>query len=129
MSTRSGAASGIASRVSGPASPGKDTDPADSGPQLRDPLTARPVPGSTRCPFCHAACAADADAQVCADCLSRHHTGCWDEGGGCASCRGQRSLGLRQENPEATIYGGAIDAWLRLGLIYNGSLTDRKSVV
>lgn len=112
------------SRIDDRPSPSKPSDgEPHAGARPREPLTARPVPGSTRCPYCHAACAADADAQVCADCLSRHHPGCWEEASGCASCRGRRSLGLRQEEPEATIYGGAIDAWLRLGLVYNGALT------
>ncbi|MBX3466692.1 MAG: hypothetical protein KF878_07330 [Planctomycetes bacterium] len=40
----------------------------------------------TRCPFCHAPCAAEDDNVVCNGCLARHHRACWDEGAGCATC-------------------------------------------
>lgn len=47
-----------------------------------------------RCPYCHDACGPDdARAVVCQQCLSRHHDGCWREGGGrCASCSSARAL-------------------------------------
>ncbi len=48
----------------------------------RGPLTASP----TRCPYCHDACAPEADVRVCAGCLARHHAACWGEGQACASC-------------------------------------------
>lgn len=48
----------------------------------------------TRCPYCHEGCAPeDPRAIVCQACLSRHHDGCWREGGArCASCGKARAL-------------------------------------
>ncbi|MCO5172431.1 MAG: hypothetical protein M9894_39540 [Planctomycetes bacterium] len=45
-----------------------------------------------RCPFCRDD-VGRADSVVCADCLTRHHRGCWSEGGErCGSCQGARKL-------------------------------------
>jgi hypothetical protein len=48
----------------------------------------------TRCPYCHEGCEPeDPRAIVCQACLSRHHDGCWREGGSkCASCGKTRAL-------------------------------------
>lgn len=45
----------------------------------------------TRCPFCHDDAAADGTV-ACAECLARHHSACWDEGGRCAACGVERRL-------------------------------------
>lgn len=45
-----------------------------------------------RCPFCRDD-VGRADSVVCADCLTRHHEGCWGESGErCGSCQGPRKL-------------------------------------
>ncbi|MBX3465734.1 MAG: hypothetical protein KF878_02410 [Planctomycetes bacterium] len=45
-----------------------------------------------RCPFCRDD-VGRTDSVVCADCLTRHHGGCWSEGGDrCGSCQGPRKL-------------------------------------
>jgi hypothetical protein len=46
------------------------------------------VAGSkVRCPFCHDDVqTGDPTWVACADCLARHHAGCWDEGRRCSSC-------------------------------------------
>lgn len=56
-----------------------------------------------RCPYCHDACSPeDAAAIVCQQCLSRHHGGCWREGGGrCASCSSTRAL--QPSPPQVTV--------------------------
>lgn len=41
----------------------------------------------TRCPFCHQSIAPEGEEWIaCAQCLGRHHTACWAEGGACAAC-------------------------------------------
>lgn len=45
----------------------------------------------SRCPWCHDECAPDGSV-VCQACLSRHHAGCWREGGKCASCGQTKAL-------------------------------------
>lgn len=41
----------------------------------------------TRCPFCHQSLAPEGEEWIaCAQCLGRHHTACWAEGGACAAC-------------------------------------------
>lgn len=90
-----------------------------------DGIQQRPRGGATRCPYCHDLCEAGQDACACADCLSRHHLGCWEEAGGCSSCRSvSRLLAASQEDAVETggTYGEVIDAWLRLGLAYNVGL-------
>lgn len=89
-----------------------------------DPISQRPRAGATRCPYCHEECAASAEACACGECLARHHPGCWDEGGGCGTCRSTLRLDVRPvEVVDRHGYTGVIDAWLRLGLVYNGGLT------
>jgi hypothetical protein len=88
------------------------------------PLASRPRPGMTRCPYCHDTCPAEGEVCVCAECLSRHHVRCWDEGKGCSSCRGTRRLEAAAAKPgaDAALYGPVIDAWLKLALVYNAGL-------
>lgn len=53
------------------------------------------VAGSpVRCPYCHSDCQPEDEAAiVCQRCLSRHHGGCWREGGGrCSSCSSTKAL-------------------------------------
>src|SRR5262245_37845120 len=103
----------------------------------RAAIEQRPRPGATRCPFCHEPCEADADACACAECLSRHHRSCWTEGAACASCGATARLELAaapssQTQPATSTtstaptdvygFGATIDAWLRLGLVYNAVL-------
>jgi hypothetical protein len=91
-----------------------------------DAIFRRPRPGATRCPYCHEECVASADACACGECLARHHPGCWDEGGGCGTCRGTLRMEVRPAAPLAVDqygYGEVIEAWLRLGLVYNAGLT------
>ncbi|MCO5165495.1 MAG: hypothetical protein M9894_03885 [Planctomycetes bacterium] len=59
-----------------------------------DDHTVTAARSPTRCPYCHDACGPDDPrATVCQGCLSRHHEGCWREGGDrCASCGGGRAL-------------------------------------
>lgn len=85
-------------------------------------IASRGRPGPTRCPFCHEECASAKDACACAECLARHHRGCWDESRGCASCRGTRLLELAKQPAEAPPYGAALDSWLKLGVLYNSGL-------
>jgi hypothetical protein len=88
-------------------------------------IQQRPRSGATRCPYCHDECEAGQEACACADCLSRHHLGCWDEAAGCSSCRSTNRLLASPETTESEAspaYGEVIDAWLKLGLIYNGGL-------
>lgn len=52
-----------------------------------------PKGGATRCPFCHDECDPSTDVVVCRECLSRHHEGCWREGGSaCSSCSATEAL-------------------------------------
>lgn len=44
-----------------------------------------------RCPFCHEDVAPEG-ATVCEGCLARHHVACWEEGGHCSSCSGDKPL-------------------------------------
>lgn len=54
----------------------------------------------TRCPYCHSSVeASEAEAIVCATCLSRHHRECWT--GECASCRATGALGRVEAGPVA----------------------------
>jgi hypothetical protein len=98
----------------------------------REPIRQRPRAGTTRCPFCHDECQASPQACVCAECLSRHHTRCWDEGQGCSSCRATQRLeapgGAQQEGSKAD-YNAVIEAWFKLGGIYNGGLVVLTLVV
>ena len=89
-----------------------------------DDVAARPRAGATRCPYCHETCEAAQDACACADCLSRHHRACWDEAGACGSCRGGQRLELAGARAASDPHGyaGVIEAWLRLGAVYNGAL-------
>lgn len=67
-----------------------------------------------RCPYCHDACGPDDPrAMVCQQCLSRHHAGCWSEGGGrCASCASTRAL---QPSAPALVVSPAELTLLRVG--------------
>lgn len=85
----------------------------------REPI-ARPRPGATRCPYCHEECEPGPDACACAECLSRHHRACWDEQGSCGSCRG--TARLEAAAPTRAGDSTVIDAWLKLGGVYNGGL-------
>lgn len=87
-------------------------------------VEARGRPGATRCPYCHEACEAADDACACAECLSRHHRACWEEAGSCGSCRATRRLEAVERVPSSDPYGyaGVVDAWIRLGAVYNGLL-------
>jgi hypothetical protein len=38
-----------------------------------------------RCPYCHDGVEPEG-AAACVECMARHHVGCWDEHGQCASC-------------------------------------------
>jgi len=53
-----------------------------------------PIGGAlpSRCPFCHASVASAEAFVACAGCLAKHHPACWDEGGTCAACGGERRL-------------------------------------
>ena len=64
----------------------------------RSDAEARHDPGTaTRCPFCHDSCTASEDVRVCSRCLTRHHTACWGEGHGCASCGASEPLARLSE--------------------------------
>jgi len=39
-----------------------------------------------RCPYCHDDIVGGAENYACHECLTWHHTGCWNEHGGCVSC-------------------------------------------
>lgn len=92
-------------------------------------IQQQPRAGATRCPFCHDECVAGQDACACADCLSRHHTACWEEASGCSSCRSANRLSATSSSDEVEVaaksdprYGEVLDAWLKLALVYNGGL-------
>lgn len=70
----------------------------------------------TRCPYCHADCSPDEPrVAVCQRCLSRHHSGCWREGGDrCASCGAGRALA---PSPQAVSVAPADLELLRRGLV------------
>lgn len=60
------------------------------------------VQGSpTRCPFCHDDVGLAQENAVCHDCLARHHSACWDEGGACANC-GSTARMERKGPPDLT---------------------------
>lgn len=80
-----------------------------------------PRGGPTRCPYCHEVCEATDDACACVSCLARHHRACWAEAGGCASCRATARLETSRVADDRG-YGEAIDAWLKLGIVYNAVL-------
>lgn len=62
------------------------------------------VSGLGRCPFCHDDVHVEAGAWVaCQQCLARHHTGCWAEGGRCAACGAARALDRRAGPRSAVI--------------------------
>jgi hypothetical protein len=68
--------------------------PTEVLPELpgKEPAKVSVARSPTRCPYCHDDCAPEG-AVVCEGCLSRHHAGCWREGGDhCASCQGTRAL-------------------------------------
>jgi len=44
-----------------------------------------------RCPYCHEDVARES-ADVCRDCLARHHGACWTEGTRCGSCGSEQVL-------------------------------------
>src|SRR5690606_31055691 len=73
---------------------------------------------------CHESCEALEDACACAACLSRHHRACWDEAGSCGSCRATKRLELAEAARAHDPYGyaGVVEAWVRLGAVYNGLL-------
>jgi hypothetical protein len=48
-----------------------------------------------RCPYCHDHVEAE-ESLVCQGCLARHHSGCWEEHGTCASCGEGVALGPRE---------------------------------
>ena len=101
----------------------REKDPVKKTESEPTPLASRPRAGMTRCPYCHDDCPSEGEICVCADCLSRHHVRCWEEGSGCASCRSTRRLeAVAKAGPDTSIYGPAIDAWLKLALVYNGGL-------
>lgn len=48
---------------------------------------------ANRCPYCHDSVSREGDAWVsCRECLTRHHTACWDEAEACSSCGEVRFL-------------------------------------
>lgn len=55
--------------------------PRDEEPPARDDVRV----AGNRCPYCHDEVAKEA-ADVCRDCLARHHGGCWIESGRCGAC-------------------------------------------
>ena len=69
-----------------------EKSPRKERTEVEPEVTAERSP--TRCPYCHDACGPeDPNARVCQQCLSRHHAGCWREGGGqCASCGSKKML-------------------------------------
>ncbi len=65
------------------------------GNEEQESQKARVTPrgGATRCPYCHDECDPSTDVVVCRECLSRHHEGCWREGGSaCSSCSATEAL-------------------------------------
>ncbi|MCA8924319.1 MAG: hypothetical protein KDD82_21090 [Planctomycetes bacterium] len=71
--------------------------PEKSAPQVE--VAGSPV----RCPYCHTDCQPEDEAAiVCQRCLSRHHGGCWREGGSsCSSCGSTKAL--KSDTPEVKI--------------------------
>jgi WD40 repeat protein len=70
-------------------------------PVARPPHVDAPSPGDSRqdlvvrgsparCPYCHDRLSEDWVA--CESCVAKHHRGCWDEHGRCATCGGSESL-------------------------------------
>jgi hypothetical protein len=57
--------------------------PPPADPRLADRPDVRVA--TSRCPYCHEE-VSPASADVCRDCLARHHGGCWGESKGCAAC-------------------------------------------
>ena len=71
--------------------------PTKSAPQVE--VQGSPV----RCPYCHTDCQPEDEAAiVCQRCLSRHHGGCWREGGStCSSCGSTKAL--KSATPEIVV--------------------------
>lgn len=93
--------------------------PVDTLPELpaKEPARVAVARSPTRCPYCHDDCAPEG-AVVCEGCLSRHHAGCWREGGDhCASCQGSRAL-RGSEPPKLTV------APAELELLRKGSMRE-----
>ncbi|MEZ6183815.1 MAG: hypothetical protein R3F62_02270 [Planctomycetota bacterium] len=76
-----------------------ETEREDVAPPRGAPEVA--VEGAaTRCPYCHESVQVDEEAwTVCARCLGRHHAGCWEEHGCCASCAHATPLTVGQPGP------------------------------
>lgn len=55
----------------------------------------------TRCPFCHEGFGGKSETVVCDDCLSRHHSVCWNDHGACSSCESEHHLSrqVRRKGP------------------------------
>ncbi|MCO5172184.1 MAG: hypothetical protein M9894_38295 [Planctomycetes bacterium] len=96
---------------------GQPTDePPDDPPRLQvGRRPAAPGQGAQRCPFCRAGLRVLGDARwvACRSCLTRHHTPCWSEGGGCSVCRDATALAF--EEPAARSPALLVLALLLLG--------------
>ncbi|MBX3469109.1 MAG: hypothetical protein KF878_19735 [Planctomycetes bacterium] len=104
--------------------------PRDEPPPLRvGRRPPAPGEGDQRCPFCRAALRVLGDARwvACRSCLTRHHTPCWSEGGGCAVCRDTTALAF-EEPPAARSPALLVLVLLLLGGVLTVQLARAPSV-
>src|SRR5581483_7666534 len=72
-------------------------DAPPSAPAEKDAGAGKLATNLSRCPYCHADVHPEAsDWVACAGCLARHHQGCWNEHGSCASCHGRETLARKR---------------------------------
>lgn len=67
-----------------------------------------------RCPFCHTAVLPSEDKTPCGECMSWHHTECWDEHGRCSSCAGSAAPAKKRSRSKTTCTCGGGEDLCRL---------------
>lgn len=111
---------------------GEDLRPP-TPPERREPAELRAdvhvQKSLVRCPFCHDEVRTDdgADAWLaCGGCLARHHASCWNEAGGCGTCRGTTPLALAKPAARSTSRAALLAV---LGLVAIGVIVAALSAV
>lgn len=116
-------------REDGPRPDEIGTGPEGAAPEApsRESAPGKVLPVVARCPYCHESVRADSpDWVACAGCLAKHHEGCWNEHGACASCQGREALGRRKGERGHRKLAVALLAVLLPLLVVDGALTFRS---